>query len=213
MIFTQVHFGDIQVIHATGRSVQAALGSIRLTHAGGRVGDRGITVSVAPAFQNGRRYLVFMQDDGLVYANPIVGGAQGQFEVIQDKSTLRDYVLTADGRAVLDVGPEGVGAGSRKVDCIQGGTVFYSPGDTAQISQFHGQLPVAAGADSVSASDDAAGPEWAGPPPVSLSAFIEYTVNTALTLPLKERRLKLGNGGGRLISGAGVQVVEQDLPS
>ncbi len=213
MIFTQVYFGDIQVIHATTRSVQAALGSIRLTHAGGRVGDRGITTSVAPTFQNGHRYLVFMEDDGLVYANPIVGGAQGQFEVIQDKATLRDYILTAEGRAVLDVGPAGVGASSRKVNCIQGGTVFYSPGDTAQISQFRGQPPVAAGEGFVSASDDAPGPEGTGPPPVALTAFIEYTVNTALTLPLEERRLRFGNGGGRLISRSGVQVVEQDLPS
>ncbi|OGD22027.1 MAG: hypothetical protein A2W03_15695 [Candidatus Aminicenantes bacterium RBG_16_63_16] len=49
--------------------------------------------------------------------------------------------------------------------------------------------------------------------PVSLSAFAEYTVNTALTVPLTERRLKFGNGGGRLISRAGDQVIEMDLPS
>ena len=97
MIFTQVNFSDIGVIHASDRSVQRALGSIRLTHAGGKVGGRGVWVSVAPRFKNGHRYLVFMQDDGLVYANPVVGGPQGQFEVTQDRATLQDYLLTADG--------------------------------------------------------------------------------------------------------------------
>ena len=74
MIFTQVHFSDIRVIHSSGRSVQGALGSVRLTHAGGRVGNRGISVSTGPSFQNGRRYLVFALDDGLLYGNPVVGG-------------------------------------------------------------------------------------------------------------------------------------------
>lgn len=126
MIFTHVHFGDIQVLHATGRSVQAGLSSVRLTHAGGKVGGRGVWVSAAPAFRQGRRYLVFALDDGLVYANPLVGGPQGQFEVIQDESTFQDYVLTADGRAVHEVGLEGVKASARKVDSIQGGTIFWA---------------------------------------------------------------------------------------
>jgi hypothetical protein len=121
MVFTHVHFADIQVISATGRSGQSGLGSVRLTHAGGKLKDRGVWVSIAPTFELGHRYLVFVLDDGQVYANPVVGGPQGQFEVIQDRATLQDYVLTADGRAVLEVGPEGIKTSSKPVDFIQNG--------------------------------------------------------------------------------------------
>ncbi len=213
MIFTQVHFGDIQVIHATVRSVQAALGAIRLTHAGGKVGGRGVWVSVAPSFQNGHRYLVFMQDDGLVYANPVVGGPQGQFEIIQDRVTLQDYVLTADGRAVLEVGLEGLKVGPRKIDHILDGAPFYAAGETAQISQFLGQLPIAGGNDSVSTPEEGSGRGLDQPVAVSLSTFLEFTLNTALARPLEDRRLRSGPGTGRLLTRAGEGILEQDLSS
>src|SRR4051812_19999518 len=45
MIFTDVTFKDIQIIHATTQSVQREAATIRLTYEGGRVGDVGVEVS------------------------------------------------------------------------------------------------------------------------------------------------------------------------
>jgi hypothetical protein len=210
MIFTQVHFADIQVVHTSARSIQARLGDIRLTHAGGKVGGRGVWVSLAPSFRLGRRYLVFALDDGLVYANPVVGGPQGQFEIIQDKVTLQDYLLTPDGRAILGVGPEGIKTSTRPVDSIRGGALFYRPEEAAPDPLVFTQLPIPSGNDSVSAGVPEARPASIETP-LTLAAFIDYTMSTAMTAPLSERRLKLGNGGGKFITRVGDQVIEQAL--
>jgi hypothetical protein len=210
MIFTQVSFSGIQVIRASDRSVQGRLGSVRLTYAGGKIGDHGVWVSVAPAFHNGHRYLVFMLDDGLVYANPVIGGPQGQFEVVQDKATLQDYVLTPDGRAVLEIGPDGIRTTTRPVDAIQAGAIFYRAETPAQEAMIFPQLPLSSGNDSVSAAlleARSASLET----PLPLAAFVDYTLNKAMTAPLTDRILKFGNGGGKFITRVGDQIVEQDL--
>jgi hypothetical protein len=212
MIFTHVNFSDTRIIRAADRSVQGRLGSVRLTYAGGKIGNQGVWVSVAPTFQNGRRYLIFMLDDGLVYANPLVGGPQGQFEVVQDKATPQDYVLTADGRAVLEIGPAGIRTSTRPVDFIQAGAIFYRPETTSPDALIFTQLPTAAGNDSVSAVlPDTQSTVIEAPLP--LTAFIDYTLNQALTTPLAARALRLGNGGGTFITKVGDQTVEQDLAS
>ncbi|MBN2224219.1 MAG: hypothetical protein JW765_06050, partial [Deltaproteobacteria bacterium] len=59
MVFTHVHFAEIQVIHARPGSVQARLQTVRLIHPGGRLPDRAVWISAAPRFEPGRRYLVF----------------------------------------------------------------------------------------------------------------------------------------------------------
>ena len=84
MIFTDVTFKDIRVIHATPQSVQREAATIRLTYAGGEMGDVSVDVSDTPRFTDGNRYLIFMLDDGQTYTSPIIGGPQGLFEVVRD---------------------------------------------------------------------------------------------------------------------------------
>ena len=86
-IQTDVVFRDIQVVHSTDRSRQRGAATITLSHAGGRVGNIEMQASDTPTFTAGKRYLVFMNDDGPTYLNPVVGGDQGLFEVVTDPVT------------------------------------------------------------------------------------------------------------------------------
>jgi len=210
MIFTHVHFADIQVIYATGRSRQRGGGSIRLTHAGGKLQDRGVWVSVAPSLELGHRYLVFTLDDGLVYANPLIGGLQGQFEIIQDRATLQEYLLAPGGRAVLEVGPEGIKTGLKPVDFIQNGVVFYEAFSAQENPQYFAQGPIPAAADSASLFSEAQASDVESKP-LALSEFIDYTIGTALTAPLAESRLKLENSGGKFYTRQGDEIIGMDL--
>lgn len=121
MIFTEVVFRDIQRIHATSKSVQRSAPTVRVTYPGGELDGVGMDVSDTPRFIAGHRYLLFMFDDGQVYSTPIIGGAQGQFEVVKDLATQQEYVLTPGGRAVLSLSPQGLVASTQRVSAIQSG--------------------------------------------------------------------------------------------
>src|SRR5262245_28080811 len=121
MPVTDVVFGDIEVVHATPRSTQRNATTITLTYAGGHVGETTVTVSDTPSFIEGRRYLVFLSDDGQSYLTPIVGGQQGQFEVLSDRYTSTPYVLTAGGRAVVDIAKDDIVASRSRVSTIENG--------------------------------------------------------------------------------------------
>ena len=94
--FTDVYFQDIVIIHATDRSVQKGLPVIRLTYAGGCVEDTCVTVTDTTSFEDGHRYLIFALDDGNTYLNPVVGGIQGVFEVVNDFTTPDRAVLATE---------------------------------------------------------------------------------------------------------------------
>ena len=121
MPVTDVSFGDIEIIHATPRSTQRNAATVTLTYAGGHVGETIVTVSDTPTFVEGRRYLVFLSDDGQPYLTPIVGGPQGQFEVLADRVTGASYVLTADGHAVVDIAKGDIVASPSRVSAIESG--------------------------------------------------------------------------------------------
>jgi hypothetical protein len=124
MIVTDVYFKEVTIIHATDRSQQKDLSEIRLTYAGGRVGDKGVTVSGTPTFQDGHRYLIFMWDDGKTYSNPIVGGAQGLFELTKDTVSQKEFVLTAGRKAVVEVSPKGIRVHHKRVSHLQDGKII-----------------------------------------------------------------------------------------
>ncbi len=210
MIFTHVHFSDVRVVHASGRSYQKSLGSIRLTHAGGKLKDRGVWVSVAPEFRLGGRYLVFMLDDGLIYANPVVGGPQGQFTVIQDKTTLQDYLLTPDGKAVLEAGSEGIVLSRRRAEFIHGGVAHYLDDEPQGSRQFFRQLPVSPGDDFASLGPEAASAQEETQP-LPLDQFIEATLRMTAMTPQEGNRSILPAGQGKFYTRVGNQVVEMDL--
>lgn len=103
MIYTDVMFTDIQPIHASKLAKQAGKTTITLTYPGGQVEDIGISVTEAPHFTHGQRYVLAMIDVEHVVVNPLIGGPQGQFLVIPDPATGEEIVLTASGHAITDI--------------------------------------------------------------------------------------------------------------
>ncbi|NCC55947.1 MAG: hypothetical protein EOM11_10820, partial [Erysipelotrichia bacterium] len=101
IILTDVTFKEIEVIYSTPESLQKTSSKIVLTHVGGTYNDTSMSVSNMPHFKIGERYLLFTQDDGAIYANPIIGGHQGLFSIIVDKKTSEEYILTSSGKAIL----------------------------------------------------------------------------------------------------------------
>lgn len=127
IIITEVLFSDIVIIHSAPQAVQGDSSSIVLQHAGGCVGDLCLDVSVAPSFQPGHRYLLFVSDDGKTYINPLIGGPQGLFEVVKDIVTGEEFVLTAGRKYVQGGDARGLTTGRLPVAYFRGGTPVYEP--------------------------------------------------------------------------------------
>ena len=191
-IQTDVVFQDIQEVHSTDRSRQRGAATITLSHAGGRVGNITMQASDTPTFTTGRRYLVFMNDDGPTYLNPVVGGDQGIFEVVNDPVGGQAYVLTADGRAVLQVGDDGnLQTSSGRVQGIQGGVMSMAAENQGPRPQAE-QPPQAVTPGVVAEPATAPASALAAQSPMTVDAFIETVTNVLLTTPITTPRLKRG---------------------
>lgn len=145
MAFTDVIFKDIEIIHATDGAAQKNSPGVKLTYAGGRLGDTTISLSHAPAFEGGRRYLVFMRDDAKTYANPLIGADQGMFQVIKDSSTSQEYVLTAGGKAVTGIDSAGITTSEAQVSAISNGVIIGDDRRESASSKLHSTAPAPRG--------------------------------------------------------------------
>jgi hypothetical protein len=133
IIFTDVAFENVELIHASTTARQKRASTITITYPGGQIGDVGVSQCSAPTLRVGGRYVLFALDDGTVYDTPFVGGSQGQFDVVRDSETGTDYVLTEGGRAVLGMnGPELV-ASTDPVAEIRGGRLIADQSKTTSV--------------------------------------------------------------------------------
>jgi len=189
-IQTDIVFRDIQEVYSTEKSRQRGAATITLSHAGGRVGNIEMQASDTPTFTAGKRYLVFMNDDGPTYLNPVVGGDQGLFEVVTDPVTGQAHLLTAHGRAVLGIGGDGsVQASTGRVLAIQGGVISAAADGPAASPQAE-QLPQ--GVTSGALAEPATGPAiaLADQTPMTVDAFIETMTSVSLKKPITAPQLK-----------------------
>lgn len=209
MAFTDVDFTDIDIVHATGRSVQKDSTSIRLTYAGGKIDGRIVELSDAPQFETGRRYLVLMLDDGKTYSNPIVGGPQGLFEVITD-STGQEYVVGPGGRAVVSVGPGGLKFSSRRVASIQNGTPIPDESDSApMLVRVPPGLPSGPGMSSTASEIYRKDTREQA---LKVKDFSRYIIDGALTAPLRGGRvLKPADNQGKFYRNINGVIVAEEL--
>jgi len=123
-IVTDVTFDIVQLIHRKDAAPQAAR-RVVLTFAGGQVGDLGLTVSGVPNFTLGQHCVVFSLFDGQSYMNPLVGGAQGLFEVTTDLATGIQYPTTPSRRGLTGVSGDELRY-SEKVEQIDNGTAAFA---------------------------------------------------------------------------------------
>ena len=206
MPVTDVSFGDIEVVHATTRSTQRNAATVTLTYAGGRIGETTVTVSDTPNFIEGRRYLVFVSDDGQPYLTPIVGGRQGQFEILADRVTSESYVLTADGRTVVDIAQDDIVASPSRVSAIESGVPVAT--DAAASESREAGDPLAAG------RGDSYRPAEARKmrAPMLLSTFLDHLRKVALKTKIDSPRIRR-SGVGQFYREENGRVVAEPLPA
>jgi hypothetical protein len=188
MIFSDIYFKDIDVIHSTEFSVQKTVRDVTLTYAGGCVDSLCVEVSGTPRFINHRRYLIFMLDDGKIYRNPLIGGSQGLFEVIRDDISKKEYILSAGGKAVVAVTAEKITLSSNHALNAQTG---IQNAKRVLPDNFHAIPPVSnMPGYSASISENYLDEKVMAQSPLRLSEFLNYINNVALTVPIERKRLR-----------------------
>jgi hypothetical protein len=124
LIVTDFTFVDIEVLKgaASGRTVTLML-------LGGTVGAESLEVQGAPSFRIGARYIVFVSgNDTTIY--PIVGGAQGIFQVRVPAGGGNATVYTYGGRPVTEIPGAPAAAAKRATPADASG-----PGAAAPLSK------------------------------------------------------------------------------
>ncbi len=204
MVFTDVFFDDISILHATVGAVQKENSMITLTYAGGFVEGYGVTVSGTPKLETDQRYLIFTRDDGLVYANPIVGGSQGLFRIIEDLETGEEHVLAAGDRAVTGFSGDSITTGSDRVLAIESGKLYTEiPSNTVTLES----PPISSKPGSSARISNYRDSEAR---PLPLSRFIRHLEGKALTAPLGHRVLRQGSEG-KFYRGHGQKMEAENL--
>ncbi len=126
--FTEVTFAEVETIEATSKSRQKHQSAVKLRYAGGQIGDEVLSVSDAPRFLAGHKYLICMLDDKNTYLNPIVAGPQGYFEIIEDVAGDAEYVVNAAGKSVLGITDKGeLTLSVGKLEYVGNGVAGYAP--------------------------------------------------------------------------------------
>lgn len=120
MQFTDVTFSDVEILYQKSGVTLPADNTITLSLAGGNL----VKVSGVPEFETGVRYLIATQYDGTQYASPVVGGHQGSYKLVTDDATGETYVLTHDGRSVVDI-KDGLPVHADKPTVIRNGRGVY----------------------------------------------------------------------------------------
>jgi hypothetical protein len=133
MIFADVLLTNVHVIHSASRSRHKTERQITVTYAGGSCEGRTVYVSGMPRFDTGKRYLLFILDDGNTYVNPFVGGLQGRLSVLEDQETGEEFVATASGRLIVGMEGSEFRYSSDPVSDVRGGIPQY--GTASQVPQ------------------------------------------------------------------------------
>ena len=113
LIVTDVTFDQMDVLNAKASVNQDISESVTITYAGGELDGLSLHVSDMPRFKVGEKYVICCQLDGKGYINPLVGGDQGRFRVIEDPVSGQEQVVTAGGARVLSVADGQLQLGAR----------------------------------------------------------------------------------------------------
>jgi hypothetical protein len=178
-IETDVTFTDVRIEHESERAQQRGANTIRLTYAGGRVGNVIFGVSDSPSFETGRRYLVFMIDDESRPFNPVVGAFQGMFEVIADPVTGLEYLRTPGRRAVIGVDQAGnVRSTARPLERISAGVAAFATSTAPLVATAPDPEPVEPGSAIEPRVQRVVDAELETP--MTIDAFVDHVRNVSL---------------------------------
>lgn len=87
MMVTETVFNDIEIVKPVNPSRSANDPEIRIVHAGGMLNGKTLTIPDIPDLAVGKRYFVFVKDDGAFHPNPFPGGCKAVIEITRDSLT------------------------------------------------------------------------------------------------------------------------------
>jgi hypothetical protein len=83
-LVTETVFNDIEVVKSDNASRSVNDPEISIVHAGGTLNGKTILIPDIPDLAVGKRYFVFVKDDGAFHANPFPGGCNAVIEIYRD---------------------------------------------------------------------------------------------------------------------------------
>ena len=202
-IATDVSFGELSVV--SWRIPEAAQPTIRLTFAGGEVGNQRFQVEDVPKFVVGNRYLLFALADGKAYLNPLVGGPQGLFQIVRDAVTGEEVPLSLGGNGIRAVAGGEVELTSALVESVRNGVASWRPPSAATPP-----VPDPQGATPGMRSRSTRPPE--APELLDLRRF-ENEVRHLVAAPPVERRLRFGGAAEATPTGPAAAMPKQSVPN
>jgi len=128
MIFTDVAFSNVTTIAGSDSSKQKGKDTITVTFAGGKVGENKVKAGVLPKFEVGNTYILFVQDDGNVYLNPIIGAGRGKLGIVTDSVTQSRFLVNASGRVLLQSTDSSLSLSKLPLSKIRNGVAEYAGG-------------------------------------------------------------------------------------
>ncbi|MCX6269223.1 MAG: hypothetical protein NTW16_18030 [Bacteroidetes bacterium] len=88
MLVTETVFNDIGIVKSVNPSRSVNDPEIRIIHAGGTLNCKIIMTPDIPDLVVGKRYFVFVKDDGTFHPNPFPGGCKAVVGISTDSLTL-----------------------------------------------------------------------------------------------------------------------------
>ena len=191
MIFTDVIFEDVRIAHISSDNVLQNKNTMILTFMGGTLGDVRYEVSDSPRFEIGQRYLIFAFDNGKSFSNPIVGGNQGLYKVMEDKETHVSYILNAWDKAIIGLDSAGAHPSKQGILEIRNGLAIPKASGKPELQLLAPPVPLER-SSSVQIDSMQEGQFLL---PLTLDNFVNYINNDALRVEAKKRVLRLGGKG------------------
>jgi hypothetical protein len=87
MMITETVFNDIGIVKSENPSRSVNDQEIRIRYAGGMLNGKIVVNPEIPDLAVGKRYFVFVKDDGTFYPNPFPGGCKAVIEIVKDSLT------------------------------------------------------------------------------------------------------------------------------
>jgi hypothetical protein len=87
MPVTETVFSDIEIVRSVNPSRSGNDPEIRIVYAGGMLNGRTLTIPDIPDLTVGKRYFVFVHDDGTFHPNPFPGGCKAVIGISIDPLT------------------------------------------------------------------------------------------------------------------------------
>lgn len=102
------YFTELEVIRTNRVGSAPGSDTLAVPFLGGRAEGVNMSTCDMPQFVDGKRYLLFLLNDGTKYINPLVGGAQGHFRVLLDEHTGEPCLIDAGGHGLVQFDGTGI---------------------------------------------------------------------------------------------------------